>query len=203
MSLNASWPLPRLLDALGRAGWADLDTGAAQGIRSTLRALSSLLPDGSALGNVTTAQVADAAGLSTRWTARCLRYLEAVGLISWTRGQIIAGRPTPGLIRVAKSVLVELIRKARGQIDDRRRERADETSRRIRETLRRGTALNRHTATTFKPKPRETPSRVHVELRSTLPPIGEGTVGTPSPVTQLPRGERAKRLRELMNRGRS
>lgn len=206
-SVTAGWPLPKLLAALARAGWADLDTGSAQGIRSTLRALCDLLPHKSALGQVTTNQVADAAGLSARWTARCLRYLEAVGLITWTRGQLLAGVPTPGVIKVNKRALVDLVRRARGQIDERVRARAAETSRRIRETLRKGTQLNRPAKPSPTPwymrsqKPeQQNPLSERVELSSTLPPNGEETLSLRSVVSDVqpsdpPLGTRAARLR--------
>ena len=205
-TVTAGWPLPKLLAALARAGWADLDTGAAQGIRSTLRALADLLPERSALGQVTTNQVADAAGLSSRWTARCLHYLEEVGLITWTRGQLLAGVPTPGVIKVNKGALALLIRKARRQISDRVRARADETARRIRETLRKSTQLNRPAAPAPTPwymrnqRPeQQKPLSERVELRSTLTPQGEETTALrpvePTPATPTTPGYRRAQLR--------
>lgn len=215
MTVTAGWPLPKLLAALARAGWADLDTGAAQGIRSTLRALSDLLPHGSALGQVTTNQVADAAGLSARWTARCLRYLEEVGLITWTRGMLLAGVPTPGVIKVNKKILALLIRKARGLMDERVRARAAETSRRIRETLRKPTQTNK--PKTPAPEPwyirssktpdRQNPLSERVELRATLPPQGEETtslrpVDSTSTTPTTPIGSRRAQLRAAIEAAR-
>lgn len=196
MKLTAGAPLPVLLDALSRAGWADLDTGAAQGVRSTLNALRVLLPHKSATGTVTTNQVADAAGLSSRWTARCLHVLEAAGLIVWTRGQLIAGTPMPGVIRVVKVAIVDLIRRARNSHDDRTRARAAETSARIRATLRNYTQHNRPSKS--EPAQQSTLS-VRVELRSTLPPQGEETRAS-VPVVQPPIGSRRAALREAMRR---
>lgn len=200
MKLTAGAPLPLIMSALARAGWADLDTGAAQGVRSVLRALCDLLPHGSATGNVTTSQIADAAGLSGRWTADRLRVLEAMELITWTRGQIIAGRPTPGLIRVNKKRLVDLIRRARHAIDDRTRARAAETSARIRDTLRNWTQLNRPkpaAAPIVETRVQRNPLSVHVELSSTLPPQGEETTSL-RPVDPPPLGTRTAALRARM-----
>lgn len=191
-TITAGWPLPKLLSALSRAGWADLDTGAAQGIRSTLRALCDLLPYQSGIGQITTNQVADAAGLSGRWTARCLHYLEEVGLITWTRGQLLQGTPTPGVIRVNKRALADLVRRARGHIDERLRARSAETGRRIRETLRKSTQLNQPTRPAPTPwyvrnqtPDQRKPLSDRVELRSTLPPTGEETT-TLRPVESSP-----------------
>lgn len=206
-TITAGWPTPKLLAALARAGWADLDTGAAQGIRSTLRALCDLLPHKSGLGQVTTNQVADAAGLSPRWTARCLHYLEEVGLIDWTRGMLLAGKPTPGVIRINKRALADLVRRARGHIDERIRARAAETSRRIRETLRTPTQTNRTPNPAAPSTPwymrNQTPDQRNplsdrVELRSTLPPKGEETTTlrpVDSSLQTTHTGTRAARLR--------
>ena len=193
--LTAGAPLPVLLDALARAGWADLDTGAAQGVRSTLNALRSLLPHKAAQGLVTTNQVADAAGLSARWTARCLRVLEEAGLITWTRGQLINGTPIPGFIRVTKNKLLDLINRARGARDERLRARAAETSARIRSTLRNPTQTNRRPITTTPTQ--QKPLSLHMELSSTLPPQGEET-RTSVPVEQPPLGSRRAALRAKM-----
>lgn len=192
MTLTAGAPLPVLLDALGRAGWGELDRGASQGIRSTLNALRILLPHGSAVGTVTTNQVADAAGLSARWTARCLRVLEEAGLIIWTRGQLINGTPVPGIIRVSKKAILDLIHRARRTVDERLRARAAETSARINATLRRHTQLNRPRPA--KPDPQQTTLSVRVELRSTLPLQGEESRAS-VPVAPPPRGTRAAALR--------
>lgn len=189
MAVTAGWPLPKLLAALARSGWADLDGGAQQGVRSTLRALCDLLPHGSGVGKITTAQVADAAGLSVKWTGRCLRVLEECGMISWTRGQVIAGRPRPGIIKVSKRVLADLVNKARKLLPERTAARATETAERIRTTLRTGRALNRGAGAEPPPTGRrgraplkdlstrhgaQNPLSVHTELSDPLPPNGEG-----------------------------
>ena len=171
MSLTAQAPLPVLLDALARAGWADLDGRAAQGVRSTLRAICALLPHGSATGLVTAPQIADAAGLSERWTRETLTRLESAGVITWTRGTIINGRPTASIIKVSKRVLADLVNRGRKVRDSRLARRAAETSRRIQETLRMATIRPRRAA---KPEPAPT-ARPRAALSATLPPIGEET----------------------------
>lgn len=142
MSLTAQAPLPVLLDALARAGWADLDGRAAQGVRSVLRGLCSLLPHGSATGLVTAHQIADAAGLKIRQTRSNLHVLEDAGLITWTRGGIKDGHPTPGAIKVNKRALLGLVRAARRAMPERLATRAAETAKRLRETLNARTIRN-------------------------------------------------------------
>lgn len=133
---TAGWPLDKLVSALARAGWDDLTARAAAGLRTVLRALSDVLPHGSATGQTTAQQLADAAGLSERWVRRCLTLLEDMELITWTRGQIRDGRPIPSTIRVSKRGLADLVNRARRSITGRVEERAATTARRIRETLR-------------------------------------------------------------------
>lgn len=181
-TVTAGWPLPKLISALARAGWADVDTYRHQSTRSVIRALGDLLPHQSAEGQVTFMQIADATGLTGRWTRVVLYRLEAAGLIVWTRGQLIAGKPTPGHIKVNKKVLALLVRKARGLIDDRLRARADDLTRRLADTLRMTTQLNRKTTPTPSPwymrsqtRDQRKPLSEREELSSTLPPTGEET----------------------------
>ena len=195
MALTAGWPLDKLLGALSRAGWDELAGGNMQGVRSTLRALSDLLPHGSATGRTTVSQVADAAGLSVKWAGRCLRVLEECGLIVWTRGQVVAGRPRPGYIKVVKSALVALIQRGRELLPEIQRTRAAETLDRIRTTLRTGRVVNRSPLSEPAPTGRRgraplkslstrdaahNPLSVHMELSDPPPPNGEGLT-TPSP----------------------
>lgn len=129
---TAAWPTDSLATSLSRAGWGDLSGRSMQGIRSTLRALIDLLPHRSGEGLATAPQVADAAGLSLRWTRRCLHMLEDAGIISWTRGGVVAGKPTPGVFRVRKRVLVALIGGARPMLAAVQRARAEQTALRLR-----------------------------------------------------------------------
>ena len=134
--VSAGAPLPVLVDALARAAWLGLDTRAAQGVRAVLRGLAVLLPPKSASGRVTVAQVADASGRSLRRTRQVLQVMEAVGLITWTRGDILAGRRRPSLIRVSKKLLAALVTYARRRMPGRLARRAAEFAKRLAETLR-------------------------------------------------------------------
>ena len=171
MSATAGWPLDRLVAALARAGWDVLDGRRGGGPRAVLRALTDLLPHGSATGYATAPQIADAAGLSERWTRETLTRLESAGVITWTRGTIINGRPTASIIKVSKRVLADLVNRGRKVRDSRLARRAAETSRRIQETLRMATIRPRRAAKTA-PAPSATP---RAALSAALPPIGEET----------------------------
>lgn len=113
MSPTAYWPVPSLMTSLRKAGWGEMSGPAWGGIRSTLAGLEAALPHRSGEGLVTVDQIAAGAGLSTRWTARCLTLLEDLGVIEWRRGGAIAGRPVPSFIRLVKQRLVDLIHAAR------------------------------------------------------------------------------------------
>lgn len=106
-------PVPSLLTSLRRAGWGDLAGRDMQAVRTTLAALADRLPHKSATGRTTVAQVADAAGLSERWTRRCMTVLEDLGLIEWQRGGVQRGLPVPSVVRIIKTALVDLIEAAR------------------------------------------------------------------------------------------
>jgi hypothetical protein len=175
---TAAWSAPQLVRSLCRAGWGDtLDHRAGQGLRSVLRALVDLLPDGAAEGRVTAAQIADAAGLSVRWTRTRLHTLERLGLIRWQRGGVLEGRPRPGWIRLCKDQLAALVRCTRGRLDPRRNQRRDAARTRL-QKLRCQTFLNRK------------PLSFHAELSSTLSPLRGGTVTGPvPPPPQLPLGD--------------
>jgi len=111
---TSRWPVPSLLRSLARAGWGDLSGREWQGVRSVLRALCDSLPDRSGEGHVTEPQIAQRAGLSLRWTRRCLHVLEDLGIVaSWRRGGIVNGRPTPSWLRLSKRALVALVEAAR------------------------------------------------------------------------------------------
>lgn len=130
-NVTAKWDGDKLLTTLARSGWGDLSGRALQGARSTLRGLLDLLPFGSAQGMATAAQIADASGLSERWVRSRLHLLEDAGIVEWTRGGVIAGKPTPSYFRISKRVLVTLIKGARPVLAAVQRARAEATARRV------------------------------------------------------------------------
>lgn len=164
-------PLPSLLLSLRRAGWGDLTGREWQGLRSTLDGLASLLPHGSGEGWATAEQVATSAGLSSRWVRTRLAQLEAMGVIEWRRGGIVAGKPAPSWFRIAKRVLVELIRAARPLKTAKDAARRTATNARI------------AAARALRRPQRQTRRSVHAELSASLPtPSGEDSRPTSSPV---------------------
>lgn len=129
--VTAGEPLPLLLHRWARAGWGDLAGREWQGVRSTLNALATRLPHKGAAGLVTVWDVAQAAGLSERWTRRCLAVLEDIGLIYWSRGGLQAGKPLPSYIKVIKRSVVDLILAARGIHAHRERAHTTATAERL------------------------------------------------------------------------
>lgn len=174
--------LPDIVRRLARAGWGCLSGRRASGARVVLTALSQLLPASTASGQVTVCQVADVASLSRKWTAVILRRLESMGLIAWERGWLDAGTPRPGWVRVSKRALWALIDPARRRLDTIKAQRAAETRRRIRETLRLST--QRPACRTAPPDKRK-PLSKRWELSSPLPPNGEVPDGRRAAVGQL------------------
>ncbi len=181
MTATAGWPLPRLVAALARAGWDVLDGRKGGGPRAVLRALVDLLPHGSATGLVTAPQIAEAAGLSERWTRETLLRLEVAGMIQWTRGTIINGRPTASIIKVSKRAIADLVNRARPVRDARLARRAAETSKRIQDTLRLRTLRPRRAAEPA----RQATARPRPALSAALPPYGEVTGAVPAPQVGL------------------
>lgn len=159
MTATAAWDAPRLLDALARRGWGDLDGRAHGGLRAVLRALVALLPYESAEGRVTASQVADAAGMSRKWAGRCLVELDRRGLIVYRRGWLDHGTPRPGWVRVCKSEIAAMVRNLRDALDGRRAARRAETRHRLETTLRSATV----------PPWQRRPLSHRWELSSTLP----------------------------------
>lgn len=196
--VSAGWPLDRLVSALARAGWDDLTGRVAGGVRATLRALADLLPHGSALGEVTANQIADASGLCNSWTRRCLSVLEDMGIITWTRGGITDGRPIPSIIKVSKQAVADLANRARRSLPPRLEERATATARRVRDTLRTRSTMHR--------RPRRPARTKHVAttalLSKTLPPRGEEpkASGPRSEQPPPPRGTRLAAFRAALAR---
>lgn len=181
MTVTASWPLPRLVSAIARAGWDELAGRRGGGYRAVLRALADLLPDRSAVGLVTAPQIADAAGITERWARHILTGLEEAGVIVWTRGTIIDGRPQPSLIKVSKRTLADLVRRSRRSGDDRLAARAAETSKRIRETLRMRTLYRSQRRRPAQPAA----SAPRAELNAPLPPFRGGSRGPEGPTLPL------------------
>src|SRR4029077_8484560 len=112
-TITAGAPLTVTLRAVRRDGWGDLAGAHNRSLRLALAALADLLPGTTAAGDVTVWEVAQASAYSERWTRVALGRLEDLGLITWERGTIVEGRPTPSWVRIAKRVLVDLQRPPR------------------------------------------------------------------------------------------
>ena len=146
-TITAGAPLTVILRAVRRDGWGDLAGAHNRSLRGALAALADFLPGTTAAGDVTVWEVAQASAYSERWTRVALGRLEDLGLVTWERGTIVEGRPTPSWIRVAKRVLVELQRAARRVRLD--RDKAHSAARAARIAL-----LRRATLPPHKQKPR-------------------------------------------------
>lgn len=169
MTLSAGNETRVLVGSLARAGWGELSGREWQGVRSVLRALVDLLPYGSGEGLVTASQVAEAAGLSSRWVRRCMCVLEDAGVIAWHRGGVVAGRPQPSAVRVSKRAMVALVEAAR-------------PLREARDTVRRAATLARLRALRtgyVRSRPGYRRRSSHAELSATLRPLRGGTGAPP------------------------
>lgn len=173
---SAAWPLPSLITSLKRAGWGPLHGREHQGVRSTLLALEGLLPRKSAEGRCTAWQVAEAAGLSERWTRRCLGVLEDLGIIKWQRGTILRGEPLPSFIRVQKRKLAQLIRISRGEAT--RRIAAHRRAFIARLSQLRGTTIPRYQA-------ESDPARAELDAHPTYLKVEGRTKRGPSPTSSI------------------
>lgn len=169
-----------LVVSLSNAGWGELSGRSMQGVRSTLHALVACLPYGSGAGKATAYDVASRAGLSLKWTARCLHMLEDLGVIEWTRGGITiesAGKREgrPGWFRIVKRRLVELVMLARPINDERVRAYRAETLERIR------SIKTKYTRTRLMNQTRgqQTRRSEHVALSGDPTPLTGGSGGTP------------------------
>lgn len=107
--VHSRWSVYQLLDKLRRLGWGPLAGAPWKGARAVLAGLASRLDYRSGTGTTTIEQVAAAAGYGLRWTRQCLTDLEDMGLITWHRGGVVYGRPTPSVFRLNKTMLVDLI----------------------------------------------------------------------------------------------
>lgn len=124
---TAAWPLKSLLRSLTVSGWGELAGAENRGARCVLSSLCDMLPDGSGEGLATAWQIAASASYSQRHTRRALHILEDLGIITWTRGGIVDGRPQPSFFRVCKKKLVELIQAAKHTLRERRNAHREET----------------------------------------------------------------------------
>lgn len=177
--VNANQSTLDLVNALARAEWGALDGAHNRAARVILETLARMQwhARSDRKGTITTTaqQIANAAAYSKRWTSYTLTILEDFGLIEWHRGCVVEGRPTPSIIRIVKTRLVELIRAARA--------RHDEAERRRQETTRQRLALLRlRNLRPFKRRP-----IVHVEATTSLPPLtGEAGATAPARRASLP-----------------
>lgn len=163
-------PLPALVTSLKRAGWGDLAGREWGGVRACLDALVARLPHKSGEGTVTVQQIADAAGVSKRWAARCLEVLESMGVIRWQRGGAVEGQPKPSFIRVVKKQIVALIELARPRQDARDAERRTITRERIKH-LRYAFGWHREGRRAIESRERAASRRSHVEVAASLRPL--------------------------------
>ena len=188
---TAYWPVPSLLRSLSHAGWGEHLRGRQwQGVRSTLYALAAHCDDKTGRGVTTAEQIAENAGLSTRWVRRCLNVLEDLGVIVWQRGGISAGRCVPSAFRILKKRLVDLIAEARASHAERVAARR-EANRRRAEIVRNGFHGRK------KPRPERFTCSDHAELSDTLSsPRGEPSRGSRpanSKERRIPMNETPKR----------
>lgn len=216
---RAGWKLPALVDALARAGWGVLAGRQGGAVRSILRALAQSLPAGSASGLITANQLADMSGNCSRWTRSSLVVLERAGIITWTRGGIIDGRPAPSLIRVSKRAIASLVNHARRQHEGTLRGRAASFARRLADELDHRTLIRRQPATKQPPRRQRRNSPLHAELSAThLPLRGRDTAHeapritlahprsmlspdwTPPPITDPDKPRGANRLRAALRK---
>lgn len=161
-----------LVHALARAEWGALDGAQNRAARVILETLARMQWNARSdrRGTITTTaqQIANAASYSKRWTSYTLTILEDFGLIEWHRGCVVEGRPSPSVIRIVKTRIVELIRAARA--------RHDEAERRRQETTRQRLALLRLRNL----RPFKRARRAHVEVTTSLPPL-RGEAGATAP----------------------
>lgn len=111
-TINSETPAMVLVQSMARAGWGELGGNEWQGVRSTLTAIVARTRGRRGYMDATVWQVSQSAGLSTRWTARCLRILEGLGIITWNRGALQDGTPMAGFIQVNKPILLRFVREA-------------------------------------------------------------------------------------------
>ena len=172
MALTAGAPLPRLVDALDRAGWGDLGHPSCRGLGSVLLALAAELDPRSGSGRTTAPQLAARTRFTERWVRRCLELLEDLDVIEWSRGGIVAGKPTPSWIRVCKRTVLDLVHVARGQKDERLQAQRVATRARV-ARLRTSYTQRPGRRVLDRKRPRRDRGEAHAELATALPPHGE------------------------------
>lgn len=170
-TVSAAWPTDCLVRSLAVSGWGILAARRYQGVRATLRALVDELPHGSGEGMVTAYKISRSTGHCDRWTRECLKALEELGVISWTRGGIVNGRAQASFIRIIKKRLVALIRDAKEMEQAVRREYRARVAERCKHFQHR---------TVFAKRDKQNPSIIHAELSSRNTPLTGGGL-TPSP----------------------
>lgn len=114
-ALTAGAPTDSLVRALEKAGWGPLAGRDLRGVQTVLAALARALDPKSGTGKATVDQIGQRANYSEGWTRRCLQILEELGLVTWERGGVVAGKPVPSWFRVSKKALLALVQLARRQ----------------------------------------------------------------------------------------
>lgn len=177
MALTPGAPAPVLLTALESAGWGRLSGAEMRGVRGVLSQLVKLLPAKSAQGSVPVVKLAERAGYTTRWTARCLNLLEDLELVEWHRGHVAAGEPVPSYFRVNKTVLLVLWQLAKETRDAYFAQLREDTRERL-----------SHLRRLYVKTGRKTQNRrsFHVEVSSTPTSIGRDTGAVSAPIPPPP-----------------
>lgn len=163
---TAGWKLTSLMTSLTRSGWGELAGRDMQGVRSTLAAVVARVNHGSGIGRSTAWEVSQAAGLSLRWTRRCLHLLEDLGVLVWHRGGVIEGKPQHSVFKIVKARIVDLIMAARPAKDEADAEHSRVTRERVR-------GLRWQYSKARKPR------SVHAALSGSSPSPSGGYVGGP------------------------
>ena len=165
----------RLVVELAAADWGALRPNRYRGARMVLTQLAGAMKsrpravDGRGVLVLTVADVAELAGYGDRWTSAALRVLDGLGVIGWTRGAVIDGRPVPSRFVINRAELGRLVAEARPGHDAAVRARRAETAARLRKLGARYLNPGRYRRTSEQ-----------VESDSTLSPSGGG-VSTPHP----------------------
>ncbi|SDS02760.1 hypothetical protein SAMN04489860_0627 [Paraoerskovia marina] len=123
--INARASLWRIVDTLAAAGWGEL-RAAPQSVRSYLLALARLADARTAVVEITDAQAAERAGVSTRTVLRARHWLQDHGIVTMLRRGARKGRVgVASLIRITKRSLIRLLPHARRAKDARAHARAE------------------------------------------------------------------------------
>lgn len=130
-AINARAKLPSILASLDQASWGDLRGREWHGVRAIIRGVCALVDYRTGVGAATAAQIADAAGYSTKSAYRYLPEAEAMGALTWTRGGVVAGRTVPGYFRVSKRWLLQLAASGRVSLAEIRAKRAERRAARV------------------------------------------------------------------------